>query len=73
MQYTAAVGATTWAPMDAVLMNLPATLRFHHWQPRRDTVQHAPDIHINHVDLFLDLQGIQRREGHHACIVNVSS
>ena len=69
-QYTAPVGTTSWAPMDAIGDEVSAPLAFEMRQCRGDPVEQTPNIHVDHLIPLVDQERIQPRQGHHARVVD---
>jgi hypothetical protein len=42
----------------------------HEREDGRDPVQGAPQVHVDHLVPLVDAQGLQRRQGHHARVVD---
>src|SRR6185295_9944393 len=64
-QYTAAVGSTSWAPMEARLMMCPLPWARITGRAALDAVKHATDVHVDHPVPFVDLvfrKGGQRHD-----------
>src|SRR5690606_31393145 len=49
---------------------LAAALALHQRQPGGDAVQHAADVHVDHPVPFVQLEGVQAGQRHHAGIVD---